>query len=467
MRTRPCLMSRRQFGLACALSPFSRLLAAAATDKLPCEEPAAVARVYLASERVHWPKPTLDVAQDVADIEARLAEVARRNAGHARLLGGEILRTPEEVRPWLEKMGDIDGVLMIPLSQPTPPMRPLIDALQAPALVFSRPYATHAWSTVAALQKEGRKLDVLATTNYVDLDPYLRAFRTARHLRKSKVLVGATTPGARQQIADAYQRHFGTSFRFLTGPEFVDAFRAVDTGLARKAADEFVRGALRVVEPSPEEIFNGVRFWLALQELLRREKANAVTIDCFGTLAANTLPGYPCIAFSKFNDAGLYGVCEADLHSAMTQMLVTSYSSMPGFISDPVFDTSRNEVIHAHCVAATKMRGLHAPPSPYLIRNHLETNEGAVLQVLMPAGETVTVARFDGPRRMLLSTGEALGPVSSDRGCRTQVRTRVADAAHWLRSYGSGLHRVVFYGDHTAAIGMLSRLLAFEVVQEM
>lgn len=247
----------------------------------------------------------------------------------------------------------------------------------------------------------------------------------------------------------------------------MDAFRAVDAELARKATDEFVRGALRVVEPSPEEISNGLRFWLALQELLRRERANAVAIDCFGTLAANTLPGYPCIAFSKFNDAGLYGVCEADLHSAMTQMLVTSYSSMPGFISDPVFDLSRNEVIHAHCVAATKMRGLNAPPSPYIIRNHLETNEGAVLQVLMPAGETVTVARFDGPRRMLLSTGVALGPVSSDRGCRSQVRTRVADAARWLRNYGSGLHRVVFYGDHTAAIGMLSRLMAFEVVHEM
>lgn len=467
MSTSCCLLSRRQFGLALGLASLARSLRGARTQALPCEEPATVARVYLASERVHWPKPTLDVAQDVAEVEARLAEVARRNASNARLVGGEVLRTPEEVRPWLEKMGDIDGVLMIPVSQPTPPMRPLIDALQVPALVFSRPYATHAWSSVAALQKEGRKLDVVATTSYADLDPYLRAFRTVRHLRKSKVLVGATTPGARQQIADAYQRHFGTSFRFLTGPEFVDAFRAVDVERARRAADEFVRGALRVEEPSPEEILNGLRFYLALEELLEREKANAVTIDCFGTLAANTLPGYPCIAFSKFNDAGRYGVCEADLHSAMTQMLVTSYSSMPGFISDPVFDLSRNEVIHAHCVAATKMRGLNAPPSPYIIRNHLETNEGAVLQVLMPAGDTVTVARFDGPRRMLVSTGEALGPVASDRGCRSQVRTRVSDAARWLRSYSSGLHRVVFYGDQTAAIDMLGRLMAFEVVREI
>jgi hypothetical protein len=64
-----------------------------------------------------------------------------------------------------------------------------------------------------------------------------------------------------------------------------------------------------------------------------------------------------------------------------------------------VFDLSRNEVIHAHCVSATKMKGPHGPASPYIIRNHLETNEGAVLQVLMPSNEAVTVALWRGPPR--------------------------------------------------------------------
>ena len=459
--------TRRQFGLTLCGASFTSVLRGAAPGPLPCDGPAAVARVYLTGEKAYWPKPTLDVSQDIAEVEARLAEVARKHASNVRFTGGETIRSAEEVQPWLAKMGDIDGVLMIPLMQPTPTLRPLIDALSVPGLVFSRPYATHAWSSIAALQKAGRKLDVLATSSYGDLDPYLRAFRTVHHLRKSKVLVGAAAPGARQQTADAYHAHFDTTFQFVTGPEFIDAFRAADSKLARKAADAFVRGALRVVEPSPEEILNGLRFYLALEEILRREKANTIAIDCFGTLAANTLPGYPCIAFSKLNDAGLYGVCEADLHSAMTQMLVTSYSSMPGFISDPVFDISRNEVIHAHCVAATKMKGINGPASPYIIRNHLETNEGAVLQVLMPSSETVTVARFDGPRKFLISTGEVSGPVDSDRGCRSQIRTRVANAEKWLLNYSAGLHRVVFYGDHTRDIERMSRLLAFELVHEM
>lgn len=468
MSKSPFPLSRREFGLALCGLPFS--LKSSAEEwavSMPWNQPATVARVYLAGEKPHWPKPDLDVSREVREIEARLTEVQRKHAANVRFTGGEMLRAAGEVRPWLARMGDIDGILMIPLMQPTPPLAALADSLEVPGLLFSRPYATHAWSAVAGLRKTGKKLDVIAGSSYGTLDPYLRAFRTARHLRKSKVLVGDAAPANRQEAAAAFTKHFGTSFKFLTGPEFKDAFHAVDEDQARKAAEEFVRGALRVVEPSPKEILDGLRFYLALHNMLKQEKANALTIDCFGTLAANTLPGYPCIAWSKFNDAGLYGVCEADLDSTMTQMLVTSYSGVPGFVSDPVFDVGRNEVIHAHCVAATRMKGPGGPASPYLIRNHLETNEGAVLQVLMPSQETVTVGRFAGPGRFLVSTAEATGPVDSDRGCRTQIRTRVSDAEKWLQGFGHGLHRVVFYGDHVRDIERMGRLMGFEVLHEI
>jgi hypothetical protein len=141
---------------------------------------------------------------------------------------------------------------------------------------------------------------------------------------------------------------------------------------------------------------------------------------------------------------------------------------MPGFVSDPVFDTSRNEVIHAHCVSATKMKGINGPSYPYIIRNHLETNEGAVVQVMMPSNETITVARFTGPQRMLISTAEVTGPVmDSDRGCRSQIRTRVSDAEKWLQNFTAGLHRVIFYGDHVRDVERMGRLMGFEMVREI
>jgi L-fucose isomerase-like protein len=449
-------------GLPAALSAWAQESAG-----MPWNQPAVVARVYFEGPKAYWPNPTLDLSKDRAEIEARLAEVEKKNAENVRFVEGGTIRKDEDVQPVLAKLSDIDGVLMLPLTQPTPALRPAVDALTVPALFFSRPYATHSWSAIADLRKSGKKLDVVASSSYGDLDPYMRSFRTARHMRKSKVLVGTESPNGRRPMAESYGKHFGMEFQFISGNDLKGAFQAIDERLAQKAADEFTRGALRVVEPSAKEIRDGLRFYLAIQNVMKQARANAVTIDCFGTLAANTLPGYPCIAWSKLNDVGLYGVCEADVHSTVTQMLVTSYSGLPGFVTDPAFDTSRNEVIHAHCVSATKMKGIHGPASPYIIRNHLETNEGAVLQVLMPSNETVTVARFNGPAKMLVSTAEVTGPVDSDRGCRSQVRTRVSDAEKWLQNFTAGLHRVMFYGDHTRDLERMGRLMGFELVREM
>jgi len=469
MLTTGCALSRRGFALSLCGLPFARLpLAADEFAGMEWNQPATVARVYLASPTVHWPKPTLDVAQDVAEIERQLAGVAAKHKQNVRFIGGEVLKNGDEVAPWLAKMGNIDGCLIIPITQPTGPFSALMSQLQAPAVFFSRPYATHAWSAIAGQRKKGKKIDVVASSSYGDLDPHLRMFRTVHHLRTSKVLVGAATPAGREQSAAAYHDHFGTTFKFVTGPEFKDAFAAMDVKKSQQAADEFTRGALRVVEATPKEILDGVRFYLAIEEMMKHEKANAVTIDCFGSLAANKLPGYPCIAWSKLNDVGLYGVCEGDLASTMTQILVTSFSGMPGFVSDPVFDTSRNEVIHAHCVSATRMKGINGPSYPYIVRNHLETNEGAVVQVMMPSNETITVARFAGPKQMLISTAEVTGPVmDSDRGCRSQIRTRVSDAEKWVQSFSNGLHRVIFYGDHVRDIERMGRLMGFEMVREI
>jgi len=459
------LMTRRTFGLSLCGGPLSLMLKAQEAETMPWNQAATVARVYLAG-KAHWPMPTLDVPAEMKEIEDGLADVQKKHAANVRLVGGELLKADAEVKPWLDKMGDIDGVLIIPLTQPTPALDTLVNALTVPSLFFYRPYSTHAWSAIGGYQKAGKKIDIVASSSYGELDPYMRAFRTIRHLRRSKVLVGVAQPEARSGVAEAYAKYYGTSFKYVGRKDLQAAFDSANTEQAQKEAEVFTRAALRVVEPKPSEIYSGVRFYLGLKNLMRAEKANAFTIDCFGTLPAATLPGYPCIAWSKLNDAGLYGVCEADLHSTMTQLLVTSYAGVPGFVSDPVFEVSRNEVIHAHCVSATRMKGPSGPASPYIVRNHLETNEGAVLQVLMPVGETITVARFAEPAHMLVSTAEVIGYGDNYRGCRSQIRTRVADASRWLHNYNSGLHRVIFYGDHVRTIEMLGRMLAYRVTRE-
>jgi len=247
---------------------------------------------------------------------------------------------------------------------------------------------------------------------------------------------------------------------------FKDAYDQISARDVTAAASEFQKNALRIVEPKPADVLDSSRFYLAALEVLRRRKANAVTIDCLGGFRRGDLPAYPCVAFSKLNDAGMYGVCEADFPSTMTQLLVTSYSGKPGFVSDPTFDTSRNEVIHAHCVSATKLRGLGGEPSPYTIRTHMEDEKGVSLQVEMPIRETITCGKFASPNSFLVSTGEVTANLDDRRGCRTKIVTKVADARKMAEGYSGGLHRVLFYGDHSQAIERMGRLMGFKTVRE-
>jgi hypothetical protein len=466
MSTDSFSVTRREFGLSLGgLSAAAPMAAAGDPGSAPWAGPALVKRIYLGIPQPTWPKPTLDVKQEMAEVESNIAELERKHPGAVRFTGGELLRTAEDAQACVKGLPDVDAILIIDLTSGTGGMLRVLRDIQAPTLLFSRPYSGWSYVDVVGWAQSGKKADLIVSSNYGDLDPYMRIFRTIHHLRRSKVLVVA--PGAeRSQAPAAFTKQFGTTIAFPSYQDLKAAFEAVDPGQAQRAAVEFTRGALRVIEPSPKDITDALRFYLGVVNLLKQQQANALTIDCLGGFRRGDLPAYPCVSWSKLNDQGLYGVCEGDLASTITQILMTGFTGKPGFVSDPIFDTSRNEVIHAHCVSATAMQGIGGPGSPYIIRSHMEDNKGVSLQVLVPIGDTVTVGKFVNPSKFALSTGEVLGNVDFDRGCRTKFRTRVANARKMLEGFTGGLHRVVVYGDYVQPIEQMGRLMGFEVYRE-
>jgi len=468
-------LSRRHFMLSSAA--MTTLLGRSEAQTGGAWDGPAVIRKLFLGGRPSWPRPDLDLAKEVAGIEAQLTELERRYPGKIRFTGGETINTSEEMDAWLAKPDDSDAVLAFPMVTITYPQLKKLVAAEKPVLMFSVPYNGHDWTHGAAYMQKGARLQLIASSDLTALDPYVPLVRSIHHLKHSKVLL-MSQPNARPRT-EGFTRQFGTKFGFPSYAELGAMYEAADLRTAEKLADEFIRAASKVVEPTREEIVKSLRLHLAIRELMRKEKANAIAIDCLGGFGRKELPAYPCISFSKLNDAGMYGVCENDLESTMTQLLVTSFSGRPGFVSDPVFDTSRNEVIHAHCVSATKLRGVDGESSPYMVRSHLEDHKGASMQVLAPSGEPVTVAKFADAKRLMISTGEALGNVDNERGCRTKIRTRVKDGEKLLANWGATLtpgpgmpgtrdllHRVVFYGDYLKETAKLGRLMGFQVIDE-
>lgn len=459
MATNP--LTRRGFALTLGATVLP-LRAAAGND--PWDGPAIVNKVYLATPRVTWPYPSLDLKSEMASIDKQLAELEAKHPGVVRFTGGSMLVTEKDFEPWAKSVAGVDAVLVLDLTTSTNHHFQALDKLDTPLLLFQRPLTSWAFMNFADYIRKGKRADMINSSNYNDLLPHMHILRAMHHVANSKVLV--VRPGAEPSPYAPWTEQYGTRVETPAYQEFKDAYDEVNGREADEMAGEFRKGALRVVEPKASDVRDSMRFYLAALEVLRRRRANALTIDCLGGFRRGDLPAYPCVSFSKLNDAGMYGVCEADFPSTMTQLLVTSYSGMPGFVSDPTFDTSKNEVIHAHCVSATRLMGFEAEPSRYTLRTHMEDEKGVSMQVEMPTGKTITCGKFSGPKSFLVSTGEVTSNLDDRRGCRTKIVTKVADARKFAEGYSGGLHRVLFYGDHVQAIERMGRLMGFKTIRE-
>jgi len=463
--------TRREFLGAAAAGLASAGLVAKGLGQVVAAGPAAdppdtrIRKVFLAKPVPSWPKPDIDLKDEMRRIDAELERLSDQLRG-IRFEGGELYRTPSEVPTTAEGLGRPDGLLVFNLTSGVTGMLEVLAASGLPTVLYSQPFSGHDWSRVPALRKAGHRIICLATSDYGEIAGACRLIRTIRRLKETRILYVSNGPYGEKQAA-AIRERLGPTVVSVSPDRLNAAYRAVPESDAKAEAREWIDNAAKVVEPSEQEIADSGRLYLALRRIMEEEKAQAVTINCLGLFAQKLLPAYPCLAFCKLNNIGLAGVCEGDMDSTLTQLIFTYAFGVPGFVSDPVIDTATNTVVHAHCVSATRMDGPDSPPAPYVIRSHLEDNKGASLQVRMRVGQVITMAKLVDLETMLISTGTIMDNPDLDRGCRTKITTRVADARRLLNEYGHGLHRVIFYGDRVNAIRHLANLMKLNVVQEM
>jgi hypothetical protein len=426
--------------------------------------PTRIRKVYLAKPVPTWPKPSLDVAAEVKRIDGILAGMSDRMDG-IQLEGRDLYRVPEEVPESAQALGNPDGLLVFNLTSTVGQHLQRLTSTGLPTVLFSQPYSGHDWSAVAPLQKAGQRIICLASSDFRGIPDTLRLVRTIHLMRQTRIVHLSTGPYGSERTAQIREK-LGPTVVSITPDRFDAAYRAVSEQAARAEAQEWARGAVKVIEPSEADLIASGRLYLALRAIMAEEQAQAVTVNCLGMFKEKRLPAYPCLAFAKLNDIGLTGVCEADIDSTLTQMIFTYAFGVPGFVSDPVVDISNNTIIHAHCVSATKMDGPGGPRAPYIVRSHLEDNKGASLQVKMRLQQVITVAKLVDLETMLISTGTIIDNPDLDRGCRTKITTKVADARKVMNNYTGGLHRVIVYGDRVNAIRDLAALMQFSIVEE-
>lgn len=454
------LGAARAFG--CAASPFGSPLLSPGSRRSKVK----VAKVYLAIPGALWPTPTLDVEREVARYEAELAKRAE-DLADVEFVVSDLVTTPAQVGALEERIRGADGVLAIHLSMGVTGLLRQIVGFGKPTFLYAAPYSGHEWTGFGALRKEeaGARFECTLTSDPGELVAAIRPFRAIHHLREAKVLDVTARQLPAEYVGEVREK-FGTEIVRVDRQRVLDAYESIDVAAAEEEAERWIGKAAAVVEPTREEIVKSCRLALAFEKLLGEDDATVMTADCYGSMYRQ-LPAFPCIGFTRLNDMGLGGICESDLRSAITHIIMQGLSGRPGFISDPTVDESTKSIILAHCLGSTKMDGPAGEAAPYKIRTIMERQEGAVTQVSMRVGQKVTQAELIGTDLMLYFTGTIIGVPDHERGCRTKIDVAVdGDIEALWHNWSHGLHRQTCYGDIVRDLRRFCRYTGIRLVDE-
>jgi len=427
-----------------------------------------VARFYMGTSQGLWPKPRLDFKNEIKFYESEFAKLSGE-LSDVEFVIDQMVSSPDQIKPLKSKLEGVDGILAIHFNIGVRPILNEILSVGKPTVLFAAPYSGHGWTGFGSLQKQklGSRLECMLTSDYSQLAVAIRPFRAIHHLREAKVL-NLTTRNF-DNYANAMKDKFGTEIKRIERQRVLDAYEAVSDSDAKAETERWIGEAKELVEPSSGEVFKSCKLALAFENMLNEENATVLTIDCYGTMWDKTikLPAYPCIGFTRLNNIGLGGICESDLQSAMTHIIIQGLVGKPGFISDPTVDESNNSIILAHCLGTTKMDGPDGPAAPYKLRTVMERREGVTPQVFMQIGRKVTQAKLVGTDFMPYFTGEIIDAPDVDRGCRTKITVKVdGDIEKLWKNWTSGLHRQTCYGDITKELGSFCKYKEIKMVNE-
>ena len=501
-------ISRREFvkgcGAACATA--GGLASAAAAADEPKGRGIRVGLVFLSKERASWPHPEFDVGARQKEILGLLKEGCP---------GIEFLpvtvREPKDVQKAISLGDRVDGYLVYVVTLTWSLQRTLttIGKLGKPMIVadeflggsgvFLCGYSDICRQGIPAVGVATTRMGDLITVArcFADLKPgdtpasfakrceevYRRTFATVGEMKCIDDPVSLRDVGRCVERFKNYrflivgrgrsgqeQDFLGAKGRYVGFDEIQAIYDKVDRDQAGDWADRWSKKADKVVEPTPEWIQKAGAVYLATLELLRGYGTDTVTMNCLGGFAQGKLPAYPCLGFRQLLDDGGQGVCEAMPDDTLSMLMARILTGRPGYVSDPVLDTAKNQIVYAHCVATTKVFGPEGRENMFRIRTlHDRDPRGTCAQSFVPEGYMTTSFRTNFARKqMVIHQAKAVGNLDADRGCRTQLVGEVrGDVGNLFQQWDHfGWHRVTVFGDVQEPLIEFGKALGLSIVQE-
>jgi len=339
----------------------------------------------------------------------------------------------------------------------------LVEAVKCFAVVKKGGSASDFVAATARVRRERTpKADDLACK--ADALKTLSTDECLRRMKQSKILA------VRGQEAGPAGTIMGIPLVHVPFAEVNDAWKAADKDASRTVADRWQKTAAKIVDVSRETLETSAAMYLGMKAVLEKHGANAITVNCLGGFYGGHIHAYPCLGFHELSNEGLVGACECDVRSTAAMVAVTTMTQgRPGYISDPVIDTAKRQIIYAHCVASNRALGPQGEANPFEILTHSEDRQGASVRSILPLGYmTTTIEVSQEQKQILFHRGKSVANDPNDRACRTKLAVEpVGDLEKLFTEWDRwGWHRVTFYGDLKEPVFALADALGWKIVEE-
>jgi L-fucose isomerase-like protein len=305
---------------------------------------------------------------------------------------------------------------------------------------------------LARLQQEGAQGQVLYLNSSSDkpglqkIQDVLIDFQVSSELKQSRIgLLGTPSDWlvASSPNHSIIKETWGPDIVTVSLDEINSLIKDVVEDTIPAVRDPLVKGATEIQEPSPAELDDVVRVYLALKQVVKKYELDALTLRCFDLVLGLETTG--CFGLSQLTDDGVIAGCEGDLVSTVGLMWAQKLTGQTPWMANPAqLDEVGNKIILAHCTVPRSM------VQDYGLRSHFESNLGVGIQGTIANGP-VTLLRIGGKKmeQLWVAEGEIIQSGKAENLCRTQVEIKITEGQiSDLLESPLGNHLVMIQGHH-------------------
>ena len=242
---------------------------------------------------------------------------------------------------------------------------------------------------------------------------------------------------------DFLRQRYGVETIDIDLKRLIDGIKTIPQTEAVKVAQNMVKRAKAVKEPTNADMLEAAKAYLAIKRICQEERLDALTIRCFDIVKACGTTS--CLALALLNDEGIVAGCEGDMQTLMSMFLAKRICGETAFMANPSQLTDKSSML-AHCTIPLSMC------DETIVRSHFESGIGVAVQGLLPLTD-YTLFKWGGSQldRYFVAEAQAVETPYSDHFCRTQITLDV-NLKPYLLQHSIGNHHIIIRGRHADEI---------------